>query len=40
MGIILSFFNEWIAGSIYALVAMIWLIPNKRIEKVINSKEE
>ena len=36
--IVLSFFNEWIAGAIYSIVALIWLIPDKRIEKVIYGK--
>lgn len=30
-----SFINEWISGGIYVLVAMIWLIPDKRIERII-----
>jgi uncharacterized membrane protein len=28
-----TFLNRWIAGGIYVLVALIWLIPDKRIEK-------
>lgn len=32
--IFLSMINPWIAGSIYILVALIWLIPDKRIERV------
>jgi len=32
-GIIISFFNEWISGSIYFFVALMWLIPDSRIEK-------
>ncbi len=35
IAIIASFFNEWIAGGIYILVALIWLIPDKRIERII-----
>jgi len=34
IAIVSSFFYEWIAGAIYILVALIWLIPDKRIEKV------
>lgn len=30
-----SFFQEWIAWSIYVLVALMWLIPDRRIERVI-----
>jgi uncharacterized membrane protein len=28
--------SPWIAGSIYVFVAMMWLIPDKRIERMIN----
>jgi uncharacterized membrane protein len=31
----LTFVSEWIALALYALVALIWLVPDKRIEKVI-----
>ncbi len=31
-----SFFNQWISGAIYYLVAAMWLIPDKRIEKVLD----
>jgi uncharacterized membrane protein len=30
----LSFLNQWIALGIYTLVALIWLIPDKRIERI------
>jgi uncharacterized membrane protein len=33
----LSFFNRWAAESIYILVALIWLIPDRRIEKMLRS---
>jgi|SRR5688572_6818614 len=32
-----SFVNTLIAGLLYALVAMMWLIPDKRIERVLES---
>ena len=32
VGIIASFFAEWIAGTCFVVVALIWLIPDKRIE--------
>lgn len=35
----LSFYNQWIPAAIYIIVAFIWLIPDKRIEKVINAEE-
>lgn len=31
----LAFFNVWLACSIYALVAAIWLVPDRRIERII-----
>lgn len=32
-GIALAFLNRWIAIAIYALVALMWLVPDRRIEK-------
>lgn len=32
-GLTLSFLNTWLAISAYVLVALIWFIPDKRIEK-------
>ena len=29
----LAFVNRWVAGAIYVLVAMIWFIPDRRIER-------
>jgi uncharacterized membrane protein len=29
----ISFFRPWIAGSIYILVALMWLIPDRRLER-------
>ena len=31
----LSFVNSWISMALYALVAIIWFIPDRRIEKQI-----
>jgi uncharacterized membrane protein len=31
----LSFIRPWLAGGLYALVALMWLIPDRRIEKVV-----
>lgn len=33
VGIGLSFVHAWLGGAIFILVALIWLIPDKRIEK-------
>lgn len=37
VAIIISFDSTWIAGGIYALVALIWIIPDKRIERIFRS---
>jgi len=36
--IILAFLNSWLACLIYVAVAIIWLVPDRRIEKVIGPK--
>ncbi|MGC2235261.1 MAG: TMEM175 family protein [Pyrinomonadaceae bacterium] len=36
--IILAFVNQWISDALYALVALMWLIPDRRIESKINKK--
>lgn len=36
-GIGFAFLNTWIAIALYSLVAIFWLVPDKRIEKVHNS---
>ena len=33
LGIGLSFVNSWLASAIYVLVAIMWLVPDKRIER-------
>jgi len=38
VGIAFSWISSWISGAIFVLVALIWLIPDTRIEK--NIKEE
>jgi uncharacterized membrane protein len=35
IGIIASFFQVWIAGTAFIAVALIWLIPDQRIERVL-----
>jgi uncharacterized membrane protein len=32
----LAFYNQWISDAIYVLVAAIWFIPDRRIEKAIS----
>ncbi len=34
-GIPLAFFNQWISDGIYVAVALIWLVPDRRIERVL-----
>ncbi|MGB4106860.1 MAG: TMEM175 family protein [Alphaproteobacteria bacterium] len=29
----LAFWNEWLSGALYALVALMWLVPDRRIER-------
>ena len=36
----LSFWSHWFSQSLYVLVAMIWLVPDRRIEKALGSKEK
>jgi uncharacterized membrane protein len=31
----LAFVNSWLAGSLYVLVAIMWLVPDRRIEKTL-----
>src|SRR5262245_5929206 len=39
LGIGLSFVLEWLALAIYAAVAVIWFVPDRRIEKLLVHKE-
>ncbi|MDT7777702.1 MAG: potassium channel family protein [Acidobacteriota bacterium] len=32
----LAFFNQWVSDGLYVLVALIWLIPDRRIESKLN----
>jgi len=35
-----NFASQWISGSLYILVALIWLIPDKRIEIILKNESE
>jgi TMEM175 potassium channel family protein len=35
-GIVLAFFSPWLSVAIYALVAAMWLVPDRRIESAIH----
>jgi uncharacterized membrane protein len=39
VAIIASFYSPWIAGALYILVALMWLIPDKRIEIIFREKK-
>ena len=34
-----AFWQQWVADGIYVLVALIWLVPDRRIEKMLDGKE-
>jgi uncharacterized membrane protein len=38
LGIFSAFTNEWISGGIYIFVALMWLIPDTRIERILNNE--
>jgi len=35
-----AFVHEWIAGGLYVLVALIWLIPDRRIERALAGRKK
>jgi uncharacterized membrane protein len=37
--IISTFWVKWLAQALYVLIALIWLIPDRRIERVLKQKE-
>jgi uncharacterized membrane protein len=38
IAILSAFYQSWIAGSIYVFVALMWLVPDRRIERVLDDK--
>lgn len=40
LAIFSTLFSSWVAGGLYALVAIIWLIPDKRIERILDEEPE
>jgi uncharacterized membrane protein len=40
VAIVLAFWSQWISIGLYVLVALIWLVPDRRIERVLVSREE
>lgn len=39
-GIGIAFWHAWLSSGIYTLVALLWLIPDKRLERVIHESGE
>src|SRR5262249_2359087 len=37
MGIVLAFVSPWLSVAMYVLVAVMWLIPDRRIERILNT---
>lgn len=40
IAIVLAFVQQWIAGALYVLVALMWLIPDRRIERALAQQQE
>lgn len=38
IGIACSFYSVWISGAIYILVAIMWLVPDRRIERTLKKE--
>jgi uncharacterized membrane protein len=39
IGIVASFFRPWLAGCLYVCVALMWLLPDRRIERVVDEPQ-
>ena len=37
VAVVLAFFNPWISGGLFVAVAMMWFIPDRRIERVLGN---
>jgi uncharacterized membrane protein len=35
-----SFWEPWVAAALYAVVAVVWLVPDRRVEKVLLTEEQ
>jgi uncharacterized membrane protein len=38
-GVVLAFQVQWISLGLYVLVAIMWLVPDRRIEKIVESRD-
>ncbi len=39
LGIVASFWNTWVAGGIYVFIALMWLVPDSRIERTLEEQK-
>jgi uncharacterized membrane protein len=40
LAIPLAFVQEWLAWTLYVVVALIWLVPDRRIERIVSAGEQ
>lgn len=40
IGILFAFYNVWISGTVFILVAVMWLIPDRRIENTFKNEKK
>ncbi|MDQ1742436.1 MAG: potassium channel family protein [Pseudonocardiales bacterium] len=40
LGIGLSFVNRWLGVALYVVVALVWLIPDRRVERIVATRQE
>jgi uncharacterized membrane protein len=38
IAILMAFIQQWVAGGIYVFVALMWLVPDRRIERVLGEQ--
>ena len=38
IAIVTAFWSQWISQGLYVLVALVWLVPDRRLEKILGSK--
>jgi uncharacterized membrane protein len=38
VAMVVAFWTHWVAQAIYVAVALIWLVPDRRIERVVNGQ--
>lgn len=39
-GVLMAFLSHWVSQGFYVLVALLWLIPDRRIERVLSGREK